>query len=622
MIDGLWGIGFGNGATAGPTTTLYFAAGPDGESHGLFGTITATAVASGNGRRRSHDGAGRPPSACDSLAGAAGRGYRPVTGRPATERPPPNRSRSTALPLHGCPHPHPALAAVAARRRRPASGPPALRDATTANPAGVPFAISDDAAQRAFPSELLGRARRRPLGRPHLRRLVGDRAAAPGQRARPGRPGLRLVDARRRRRALRRTRGSRCSSRSGACPRGPTAASRPNAWPLNPQDLGDFAYAVALRYPQVRLFYDWNEPNTRAFAVPNTVEAYEPMARAVYAAVHAADPLAKVVAGNLARYRDAGRDPAAWAAQLHADGVPMDLLRHPSVPAAARAAERPRPAQPHRPARRAGARPLRRRAGRRLGVRLVVRRRRRRRTRRPGRLRRSRSRAARRASPASSSGASTTTPCPLGVDARPVGALRLARRHRTAQARLPGGVRRAARAARLHGRRRWRRTRPPAGRSRARSRSRRPSGSDVEPGVLEVEVALHAVHDRVVDAPLAAQLLDGVALGVEQLAAQPLVVLRPLLDLRRRPRRRSARRSGSRGSGRRRACARRCPRAPSPRRPAPRGARARPRRHGCAPSSPPSRRCRRPRAGARGSRPGASAPAGRASRGSRRTSGR
>ena len=27
-IDGLWGIGFGNGATAGPTTTLYFAAGP------------------------------------------------------------------------------------------------------------------------------------------------------------------------------------------------------------------------------------------------------------------------------------------------------------------------------------------------------------------------------------------------------------------------------------------------------------------------------------------------------------------------------------------------------------------------------------------------------------------
>ena len=41
VIDGLWGIGFGNGAGSGPATTLYFAAGPDEESHGLFGSVTA-----------------------------------------------------------------------------------------------------------------------------------------------------------------------------------------------------------------------------------------------------------------------------------------------------------------------------------------------------------------------------------------------------------------------------------------------------------------------------------------------------------------------------------------------------------------------------------------------------
>ncbi|MDX6629160.1 MAG: hypothetical protein QOH00_1406 [Gaiellales bacterium] len=40
-IDGLWGIGFGNGAAAGPTTSLYFAAGPADETHGLSGTVTA-----------------------------------------------------------------------------------------------------------------------------------------------------------------------------------------------------------------------------------------------------------------------------------------------------------------------------------------------------------------------------------------------------------------------------------------------------------------------------------------------------------------------------------------------------------------------------------------------------
>jgi uncharacterized protein (TIGR03118 family) len=40
-IDGLWGLSFGNGVTAGSTTTLYYAAGPRNESHGLFGKITA-----------------------------------------------------------------------------------------------------------------------------------------------------------------------------------------------------------------------------------------------------------------------------------------------------------------------------------------------------------------------------------------------------------------------------------------------------------------------------------------------------------------------------------------------------------------------------------------------------
>ncbi len=38
-IDGLWGLGFGNGANAGPVNALFFAAGIDDEQHGLFGTI-------------------------------------------------------------------------------------------------------------------------------------------------------------------------------------------------------------------------------------------------------------------------------------------------------------------------------------------------------------------------------------------------------------------------------------------------------------------------------------------------------------------------------------------------------------------------------------------------------
>jgi uncharacterized protein (TIGR03118 family) len=38
-IDGLWGIGFGNGHSSGPTDVLYFAAGPDEEANGAFGRI-------------------------------------------------------------------------------------------------------------------------------------------------------------------------------------------------------------------------------------------------------------------------------------------------------------------------------------------------------------------------------------------------------------------------------------------------------------------------------------------------------------------------------------------------------------------------------------------------------
>jgi uncharacterized protein (TIGR03118 family) len=56
VVDGLWGLAFGNGVTAGDTNTLYFAAGPNHEGDGLFGKITAnpagtapvTAVLSGD----------------------------------------------------------------------------------------------------------------------------------------------------------------------------------------------------------------------------------------------------------------------------------------------------------------------------------------------------------------------------------------------------------------------------------------------------------------------------------------------------------------------------------------------------------------------------------------------
>jgi uncharacterized protein (TIGR03118 family) len=44
VIDGLWALTFGSGVKAGVPGTLYFTAGPNGESHGLFGALDAVPV--------------------------------------------------------------------------------------------------------------------------------------------------------------------------------------------------------------------------------------------------------------------------------------------------------------------------------------------------------------------------------------------------------------------------------------------------------------------------------------------------------------------------------------------------------------------------------------------------
>jgi len=52
VIDGLWGLTFGNGTRAGTPDTLFFTAGPNGESDGLFGSLTPVR----HGDHGGHDG--------------------------------------------------------------------------------------------------------------------------------------------------------------------------------------------------------------------------------------------------------------------------------------------------------------------------------------------------------------------------------------------------------------------------------------------------------------------------------------------------------------------------------------------------------------------------------------
>jgi uncharacterized protein (TIGR03118 family) len=49
QIDGLWALQVGNGGAGGNSNTVYFTAGPFGESHGLFGSLTTAAPGSSEG---------------------------------------------------------------------------------------------------------------------------------------------------------------------------------------------------------------------------------------------------------------------------------------------------------------------------------------------------------------------------------------------------------------------------------------------------------------------------------------------------------------------------------------------------------------------------------------------
>jgi uncharacterized protein (TIGR03118 family) len=48
VIDGLWGLQFGNGGSGGDVNSLYFTAGPSQQRHGLFGIIVSNPIITGN----------------------------------------------------------------------------------------------------------------------------------------------------------------------------------------------------------------------------------------------------------------------------------------------------------------------------------------------------------------------------------------------------------------------------------------------------------------------------------------------------------------------------------------------------------------------------------------------
>lgn len=104
----------------------------------------------------------------------------------------------------------------------------------------------------------------------------------------------------------------------------PTAAS-----------FSGFARAAATRYSWVREWLIWNEPNQARWLRPTVPSVYvRSLLNPGYAAIHAANPRAKVAGGVTApRAGSAGVSPVEWIRGMRAAGARLDAYAHHPYPA-------------------------------------------------------------------------------------------------------------------------------------------------------------------------------------------------------------------------------------------------------------------------------------------------
>jgi hypothetical protein len=107
-----------------------------------------------------------------------------------------------------------------------------------------------------------------------------------------------------------------------------------NYAPTSASSFRDFAQASALRYPWVKRWLIWNEPNQARWLRPTSAAVYTTrLLNPAYAAIHAAIPGAQVGGGVTApRGSTGGVSPIAWIAGMHAAHARLDAYAHNPYP--------------------------------------------------------------------------------------------------------------------------------------------------------------------------------------------------------------------------------------------------------------------------------------------------
>ncbi len=105
---------------------------------------------------------------------------------------------------------------------------------------------------------------------------------------------------------------------------------KPNVAPTSPSTFADFAYAAAKRYPFVRKWTIWNEPNQRRSLANTSPALYvKRLLNPAYAGIHRANLRALVAGGVTApRGNRGGYGPLAWARGMAAAHARLDAYAH------------------------------------------------------------------------------------------------------------------------------------------------------------------------------------------------------------------------------------------------------------------------------------------------------
>lgn len=117
-------------------------------------------------------------------------------------------------------------------------------------------------------------------------------------------------------------------------PRWANGGRGPNVAPKSGSTFATFARAAARRYPFVRYWTIWNEPNQRASLNPASPRAYVTrLLNPAYAAIHKVSRGAKVAGGVTApRGNTGGVSPLAWVAGMRAARARLDAYAHHPYP--------------------------------------------------------------------------------------------------------------------------------------------------------------------------------------------------------------------------------------------------------------------------------------------------